>query len=73
MATSSRRLSQRAKGNKASHTPGRDKGPSCKKSDLKSWGATANPYKLKGAALHKYRDYSDHVYSINGQRPPYNN
>lgn len=65
MSTSSRRLSQRAKGNKNNQTAGRDKGPNCQKSELKSWGASVNPYKLSGRQGQRFLEYTDHVKSLN--------
>jgi hypothetical protein len=40
-----------------SQTPGKDKGGSCVKNDLKTWGIRANPYKMRGGDLEKYDRY----------------
>lgn len=65
MSTTSRRLSNKARGNKSNHTPGKEKGATCQKSDLKRWGASANPYKLNGRAAHRFLEYTDHVKQLN--------
>lgn len=71
MATTSRRLSAKCKTAKPSHTPGREKGGNCVKTALKTFGATANPYKLKGYGLRLFDAYTDEVYRLNGQKRPY--
>lgn len=65
MSTSSRRLMAGFKTGKPSRTPGKDKGGSCVKTDLKTWGAQANPYKLRGGALHKYEKYKEVTSAMN--------
>lgn len=65
MSTSSRRLSAKARGNKNNQTAGKEKGPNCQKSELKSWGATANPYKLSGRQGQRFLEYTDMIKSLN--------
>lgn len=65
MTTTSRRISAKTKTHKPSHTAGRDKGGNCAKTELKTWGASANPYKLKGGALHRFHEYSEMVKGLN--------
>lgn len=57
MTTSSRRLSQRSRKSRPSQTPGKDKIESCQKSELKEFGRTANPSKLRGSGLERYAAY----------------
>lgn len=65
MTTTSRRLSLKLKQHKASHTAGREKGGNCAKTELKTWGARANPYKLKGGDIKKFNEYSEVVRGLN--------
>lgn len=65
MTTTSRGISQKLKHNRASHTPGRDKGLNCQKSPLKTFGMRANPYKLKGHKASQFVEYSNQVRGIN--------
>lgn len=61
--TTSRRL---GKGTKTrSQTKGKEKGGNCAKSELKTWGATANPYKLSGGDVGKYQKYCAMTSGIN--------
>lgn len=69
MATSSRRLSNKARKNKASQTPGKTKGPSCQKSPLKNWGMNARPHRMTSAGLlGKYSGYCTLCDKMNNQR-----
>ena len=65
MTTTSRGISQRLKHARTSHTPGKQKGESCQKSPLKTFGQNANPYKLTGAKASQFVDYSNAVRSMN--------
>lgn len=65
MTTTSRRLSAKSRVAKPSHTPGKTKGGNCVKSELKTWGGKANPYKLSGGDVHKYAKYTELVHSLN--------
>jgi hypothetical protein len=66
MTTSSRRLSQKGRTSKPSHTSGKSKGGQCVKSALRTFGMNANPYKLKGAAANRYIKYCREVDSYKG-------
>lgn len=57
MKTSSRRLGQRFRNQRPSHTPGKTKGENCQKSPLKTWGMHVNPYKLGISGQHRYAEY----------------
>lgn len=65
MTTTSRRLAAKSKDSKPSHTAGKTKGGNCVKSPLKTWGATANPYKLKGGQAQLFVVYSAEVRKLN--------
>jgi hypothetical protein len=65
MSTSSRRLSQMMRESRPSQTKGKEKGGSCVKSDLKEFGRSANPYKLSGDKLNRYREYCSHTDGLN--------
>lgn len=66
MTCMSRGISKMMKANaRPSQTPGKDKGGSCVKSDLKTWGITANPYKLHGGDLSRYDKYRELTSSMN--------
>jgi len=63
MATTSRRLGKSVKAR--SQTRGKEKGGSCAKEELKTWGIRANPYKLRGGELNKYNKYCDMTSALN--------
>jgi hypothetical protein len=64
MRTTSRRLGK-ASIKPKSQTKGKEKGDKCQKSELKSWGMKANPYKLAGAELDRYERYRAVTNSMN--------
>lgn len=66
MTTTSRRLSAKARTSKPSHTPGKTKGGTCVKSELKTFGMSANPYKLRGYRANQYAAYCKLVDSFKG-------
>ena len=69
MSTTSRRISQRIKGNRNSHTPGREKGAYCVRTPDAELAISLNPYKgagLKGQNRSSYQRFWDRSYSING-------
>ncbi|HEX7646350.1 MAG TPA: hypothetical protein VF450_02945 [Noviherbaspirillum sp.] len=65
MTTTSRGLSRKARTSTPSRTPGKDKGGSCVKTELKTWGANANPYKLRGSARQRYEVYRETTNAMN--------
>ena len=69
MATTSRRLSAKAKTSKGSHTPGKTKGGNCVRHPDSHIACSANPYKgdgLKGNKRASYTRWWDRMKSING-------
>lgn len=66
MTTTSRRLSAKSRTNKPSHTPGKTKGGTCVKSELKTFGMNANPYKLRGFRASQYISYCKLVDGFKG-------
>lgn len=55
MRTTSRSLGKSVKAK--SQTRGKEKGGNCARSELKTWGMNANPYKLAGGDLDRYNKY----------------
>ena len=69
MSTSSRRLSQRSKTSKNSHTSGRSKGGLCVKHPDAALACSANPYKgsgLKGQTKASYNRWWSKMLPVNG-------
>jgi hypothetical protein len=63
MRTTSRRVGKTGK--TTSQTRGKDKNESCQKTDLKTWGMNANPYKLSGGDVSKYEAYCQQTNAMN--------
>ena len=55
MRTTSRRIGKSVKAK--SQTRGKEKGGNCVRTELKTWGMRANPYKLTGGDLDRYSKY----------------
>lgn len=69
MSTTSRRLSQKVKSNRGSHTPGKDKGAFCVRRSDSAVGVGVNPYKgqgLKGQRAAQYNAFWNVMLPLNG-------
>ena len=69
MSSTSRRLSQRGKTSRNSHTPGKDKGGYCVRNPDAMIAINTNPYKgqgLKGQTKARYNRFWNKMFAVNG-------
>ncbi len=69
MSTTSRRISERTRPSRNSHTPGKDKGGFCVRMSEANLGTSLNPFKgqgLKGNHAAAYKRFWARMYAENG-------